>query len=149
MTKPTTPPLSEIPRGEYAFPGPLRDSLVEAILSGVKTATTCLLAQFDKGEDPCNQLGSLEAVIDSNGNVACVTRTLEVQIVRLGDVTDEHAIAEGEGYRTAAEWRAGHEDFWRSEEFVTSYGELQLDDDTLVVCCRFAVDPRYPVNATN
>jgi uncharacterized protein YhfF len=33
---------------EFGFPGPLRDRLVDAVLSGVKTATSSLLA--DGGE---------------------------------------------------------------------------------------------------
>ncbi|MGL5406272.1 MAG: GNAT family N-acetyltransferase [Propionibacteriaceae bacterium] len=141
------PPLSEIPRGEYAYPGPLRDALIDAILNGTKTSTTCLLAEFDEGEDPRDEVGTLAAVVDSSGEIVCVTRTTDVQIVRLGDVTLEHAIAEGEGYTTIADWRSGHEQFWRSPEFIAGMGELELTDDTMVVCYRSAIDPRYLVHA--
>ena len=77
--------------------------------------------------------------------MVCVIRTTEVQIYRLADVSDEHAIAEGEGYTDAGEWRAGHERYWRSPEFVEYIGELDIDDDTQVVCQRFTVDERYPI----
>lgn len=145
MTEAGTPPVSAIPRGEYAYPGRLRDALVAAILGGAKTSTTCLLAEFDEGEEPRDAVGSLEAVVDSDGNVVCVTRTTDVRVVRLGDVTVDHAVAEGEGHATVAQWRAAHEEFWRSEEFVADMGEVRLDDDTMVVCQRFVVDRRYPV----
>ncbi|MEL4506091.1 ASCH domain-containing protein [Luteococcus sp. H138] len=138
-------PLDEIPRGEYAYPGPLRDALVASIVCGDKTSTTCLLAEYAPGVNPVDEVGSLEAVVDSCGEIACVTQVVDVQVVRLGDVTLEHAIAEGEGHTDVAAWRASHKEFWRSPEYVADMGELPLDDDTLVVCFRFAIDPRYPV----
>ena len=37
--------------GEFAFPGPLRDQLVAAILDGAKTTTTALLREARVRED--------------------------------------------------------------------------------------------------
>lgn len=137
-------PVAQLPRGEFAFPGPLRDALVAAILSGAKTSTTSLEAEYPDDEDPRDLLGTLEAVVDSHGTVVCVIRTTEVRVCRLAEVDDAHAIAEGEGYADAGEWRAGHEQFWRSPEFVADTGIAHIDDDTLVVCQKFGVDKRYP-----
>lgn len=147
MTQDALKPIAELPRGEFAFPGPLRDAFVTAILDGTKTTTTSLLAEHPRDHDPREDVGTLEAVLDSHDNVVCAIRTIEVQVCRLADVSDEHAIAEGEGYADASEWRAGHEEFWRSPEFVEYIGELEIDDDTQVVCQRFAVEGRYPVKA--
>ena len=147
MTQDALEPISELPRGEFAFPGPLRDALVTAILDGVKTTTTSLLVEHPCDYDPQEDVGTFEAVLDSHDNVVCVIRTIEVQVRRLADVSDKHAIAEGEGYTDASEWRAGHEQFWRSPEFVEYIGELDISDDTQVVCQRFTVDGRYPVKA--
>lgn len=147
MTQDALEPIPELPRGEFAFPGPLRDALVIAILDGVKTTTTSLLAEYPYGYRPQEDVGNLEAVLDSHDNVVCVIRTTAVQVRRLADVSDEHAIAEGEGYADASDWRAGHEQFWRSPEFVDYIGEKDINDDTEVVCQRFAVDGRYPVKA--
>lgn len=85
-----------------------------AILNGEKTTTTCLLAEFKPGEDPHNEIGELEAVVNSDDEIVCVTRTVNVRVVRLGEVSLDHAMGEGEGYTTVAEWRAGHEKFWTS-----------------------------------
>lgn len=145
MTQDSVEPISTLPRGEFAFPGPLRDALVTAILTGTKTTTTSLLVEHPRGHDPREDVGTLEAVLDSHDNVVCVIRTTEVQVCRLADVNDEHALAEGEGYADASEWRAGHEQFWRSPEFVDYIGEIDINDDTQVVCQRFTVDGRYPV----
>lgn len=145
MAQDSVEPISTLPCGEFAFPGPLRDALVTAIVDGTKTTTTSLLVEYQRGHDPREGVGALEAVLDSHDNVVCVIRTTEVQVCRLADVSDEHAIAEGEGYADANEWRAGHEQFWNSPEFVEYIGELDINDDTQVVCQRFTVDGRYPV----
>lgn len=144
MTQDPLAPISDLPRGEFAFPGLLRDVLVTAILNGTKTTTTSLLAEYPRGYKPQEEVGTLEAVLDSHDNVVCVIRTAAVHVCRLADVSDEHAIAEGEGYADASEWRAGHEEFWRSPEFVEYIGGLDINDDTQVVCQRFTIDSRYP-----
>ena len=38
--------------GEFAFPGPLRDQLVAAIVDGTKTTTTALLDDFERDGEP-------------------------------------------------------------------------------------------------
>jgi uncharacterized protein YhfF len=55
--------------------------------------------------------------------------------MRLGDVDLAHALGEGEGYASVAEWRAGHERFWHSAPMREALGdpEFTVDDDTLVV----------------
>ena len=144
MTQDPIVPLTELPSGEFAFPGPLRDALVTAILDGTKTTTTSLLVEHPRGHNPREDVGTLEAVLDSHDNVVCVIRTTEVYVCRLADVSDAHAIAEGEGYADARDWRAGHEQLWGSPEFVEYIGQLDINDDTQVVCQRFTIDSRYP-----
>ena len=52
-----------------------------------------------------------------------------------------HARDEGEGYSTVAEWRAGHERFWHSEEMRNFLGDplFAVNDDTMMVLERFRV----------
>lgn len=121
--------------GEYAFPGPLRDKLVAAILSGEKTTTASLYEEYQRFGDALPEVGDLEMVIDSEANPVCITRNAQVNIVPLSQVTDVHAVAEGEGFKDSADWRAGHIAFWNSPEFVESMGEpgVQIKDETLVV----------------
>jgi uncharacterized protein YhfF len=58
-----------------------------------------------------------------------------VRVIRLRDVDLAHALGEGEGYSSVAEWRAGHERFWHSEPARAALDdpEFTVDDDTLVV----------------
>ena len=50
-------PADDLPVAEFAFPGPLRDQLVAAILAGAKTTTTGLVADYEHENDRCQLPG--------------------------------------------------------------------------------------------
>jgi uncharacterized protein YhfF len=129
----------DLPLAEFGFPGPLRDQLVAAILAGDKTTTTGLVADYEIENEPLPRPGSRETVVDSAGQPVAVIETTAVRVIRLGDADLAHALAEGEGYVSVPEWRAGHERFWHSAEMQEALGdpEFTVDDDTLVVAQTF------------
>lgn len=137
----------DLPRATFAFPGPVRDALVAAILEGAKTSTTGLIADFEKAGDPLPEVGRGAAVVDSHGRAVAVIETTGVRVVRLGDVDLEHALAEGEGFTTLAGWRAVHEEFWHSDEMraVLEDPGFTVDDDTPLVLERFRLVQVLPV----
>ncbi|MBF4623015.1 ASCH domain-containing protein [Clavibacter sp. VKM Ac-2872] len=136
----TTTPDPELPLVEFAFPGPLRDQLVAAIVSGAKTSTSSLLIQYAADDEELPVIGSRGTVIDSAGRPVLVVETTAVEVARLADVPLAHAVDEGEGFTTVAEWRAGHEEFWTSPEVVAELpAGFVLDDDTEIVMERFRV----------
>lgn len=61
------PSLSELPLAEYAFPGALREQLIEAVRSGAKTTTSSLHEAYAVWGEPLPAAGTLQAVIDSEG----------------------------------------------------------------------------------
>ncbi|MDK0518590.1 ASCH domain-containing protein [Streptomyces sp. ML-6] len=124
-----------------AFPGPLRDQLVGAVLTGAKISTTGLLAEYEVEREELPPVGEQSALIDSDGREIAVLEVSEVRVLRLGDIDLQHAVDEGEGYTSVAEWRAGHEKFWHSDEMREALGdpEFTVDDDTMVVAERFRV----------
>jgi uncharacterized protein YhfF len=125
--------------GEFAFPGPLRDQLVAAIVAGSKTTTTGLLADYELDAEPLPRPGDRQVVIDSAGLPVTLIETVEVRVVRVGDIDLAHAVGEGEGYTSVAEWRSGHEVFWHSREY-REYREdpmLTVNDDTIAVALQF------------
>lgn len=128
-----------LPHAEFAFPGPLRDELVAAILDGSKTSTTSLVAEYALSDEPLPRIGARQLVIDSAGQPVAVIETTGVRQSRLGDVDWEHARDEGEGYDSVAGWRAGHEEFWHSTEMRDSLGDAAfiVTGGTLVVLERF------------
>jgi uncharacterized protein YhfF len=125
--------------GEFAFPGPLRDQLVAAILDGTKTTTTGLADDYERDGEPLPRPGDREVVIDSGGEPVALIEIVTVRVVRVGDVDLAHALGEGEGYASVADWRAGHEAFWHSDAMREYVGDpaFTVNDDTLAVAVAF------------
>ncbi|MFW6692646.1 ASCH domain-containing protein [Streptomyces sp. MAR4 CNX-425] len=134
----------QLPPYELAFPGPLRDSLVAAVLSGAKTATTGLLAAYEAEGEVLAEVGDRAALLDSRGEPVAVVEVTEVRVLPLREVDLRHVLDEGEGDETVAQWRAGHEAFFHSDEMREVLGDpgFTVDDDTLVVAERFRVVER-------
>ncbi|WP_205826017.1 2'-5' RNA ligase family protein [Microbispora catharanthi] len=131
-------PLGEPPSAEFAFPGPLRDRLVAAILSGDKTATAGLLADYEHCGDPLPVVGRWAALIDSAGRRVALLETTQVRVAPIREIDEAFARDEGEGYDTVAQWRAAHERFWTGPEMSAVLGGPPVvDDDTLIVAERF------------
>jgi uncharacterized protein YhfF len=138
--------LDDLSAAEFAFPGPLRDKLVAAILSGAKTSTSSLVLGYERENEALPEVGQRSAVLDSGGRRVAAIEVTEVRVVRLADVDLQHALDEGEGYESVAQWRSGHERFWHSAEVRAEMGNpnFTVDDDTLVVAERFRlVDVGY------
>ncbi|WBB68593.1 ASCH domain-containing protein [Micromonospora sp. WMMD812] len=133
--------LDDLPRAEFAFPGPLRDRLVAAILAGTKTSTSSLVLGYEREGEPLPRVGQRSVVVDSADRPVAVIETTEVRVLRLADVDLQHALDEGEGDESVAGWRAGHEAFWHSPEVRDELGDpdFTVDDDTLVLAERFRV----------
>ena len=131
--------MTQMPIFEFGFPGALRDRLVAAVLDGSKTTTSGLLQDYEIDEEPLPVAGHRAAVVDSAGQPVAVIEVTEVRVVRLGDIDLQHAIDEGEGDETVAQWRAGHEDFWHGADYRGWLGNpgFTVDDDTLAVLKRF------------
>lgn len=125
--------------GEFAFPGPLRDQLVAAILSGAKTTTSGLLIGYEREAEPLPRPGDRWVVIDSAGEPVALVEVVAVRVIRLADVDLGHAVGEGEGFSTVAEWRAAHEAFWHSDELRAELGDpaFTVTDNTQVVAEQF------------
>lgn len=136
----------ELPVAEFGFPGPLRDRLVAAILAGTKTTTTGLVADYEHEGEPLPSPGLREAVVDSAGHRVAIIETVAVRVTRLGDVGLAHALGEGEGYTSVADWRAEHEHFWHSGQMRAALDDpdFTVDDDTLVVAHEFRLVESLP-----
>ncbi|ALE06357.1 RNA-binding protein [Arthrobacter sp. ERGS1:01] len=133
--------VAGLPIEEYAFPGPLRDALVGAILAGKKISTTSLVIEYQLEGAALPEVGQRGAVIDSLGRAVCITEVVDVRVVPLAAVDLAHAVDEGEGYESVAEWRSGHEDFWHSAEFRAEMPDphFAVSDSTEAILVRFTV----------
>ncbi|MFJ6212320.1 ASCH domain-containing protein [Streptomyces sp. NPDC092296] len=136
----------DLPTLELAFPGPERDRGVAAILNGRKTALTGLLEIFEHAGEAVPTTGQRFSVLDSEGRRAVVIELVDVRVVPMKEIDDDFARAEGRGYSDVTQWRAAHEEFFRSDGVRAFLGRTPvIDDDTLVVAERFrVVEPDAP-----
>ena len=132
--------LLGLPISEFAFPGPLRDRLVGLVLAGEKVATAGLVADFVVDGDVIPRAGDRSVVVDSDGRPVAIIETTDCRITTLARVDDHFAVAEGEGFADAADWRRAHERFWGSylDDLRRRLDDptFAITDSTLVVCER-------------
>ena len=102
---------TELPTYELGLEGEQRDRLVGLVHSGMKTMTSTLLVHLRMDEQDLPLPGQRYALVDGEGYRGAV-EIVEVRLLRLGDVADDVAAGEGEGFRDAAHWRQAHEEFW-------------------------------------
>jgi uncharacterized protein YhfF len=123
---------------EFAQPGPLRDRLVELVVTGRKRATAGLLSEWESAQDPL-EVGRCWAVVDSAGRRVAVVETTELRIGTFDDVDWDWIVDAGEGDQSVEEWREGYLDYY---ERTTG---KRPDLTTPVVYERFRlVEPQAP-----
>jgi len=134
---------TDLPVAEFAFPGPLRNKLVTAILAGTKAATAGLLAEYRESE-PLPKVGDRSIVVDSQERPVAVIETTEVRLIRAAEVDLQFALDEGEGFSSVADWRTAHERFWHSAEMraLLDEPEFSVTDETRIVAERFRLVER-------
>jgi uncharacterized protein YhfF len=117
-------------------------------LAGTKTTTASLAREYEADGSSLPRAGQRDLLINSEEKPVAMVETLDVRVVRLADVDDRHAIDEGEGYASAAEFRTSHELYWNTyiEKLRVQLGDpdFVLNDDTLVVLERFRIVERLP-----
>jgi uncharacterized protein YhfF len=127
-----------LPAFGFAVPGPLREELTAAVLSGAKTATTSLAVDFVIDGSAMPRVGDRSVVYDSSRRPVAIIETTAWQLATISSVGDELAWAEGEGYRDAAAWRASHERYWNRflDDYRRDLGDpdFALTPSTAVVC---------------
>lgn len=101
------------------------------VRDGPKRATTGRLDDYEADGEPIPQPGDHSVILDGAGRPICIIRTTSVDIRPYADVDEAFAWDEGEGDRTLADWRRGHE--W----YFESVGS-PLEGSTRLVLERFA-----------
>ena len=133
--------MDDLEHWGFVDPGQLRDELTHALLDGRKTATSSLRVEYGDDGDPLPRVGERSVVVDSHNRPVAIIETVSSSVVRLADVPDDHARAEGEGYEDTVGYRRSHEEFWRAnlDELRREAGSPSFDinDDTEVVLEQF------------
>lgn len=110
----------------------LCDQLLALVRAGRKTASCGALRDFDAGEE-MPAVGRRDLALDWDGKPALLIETVEVKVLPFCDVTEDFALAEGEG--SFADWKRGHIAF-----FTRNGG---FDPQMMLVCERFRLIRDY------
>ena len=90
----------------------MADELLALVIAGTKTATCGALRDYPIGSSEMPVVGRRDVVMNGAGWSAAVIETLEVTIRRFDEVDEAFAHDEGEGFRTLADWRKGHQEYF-------------------------------------
>ena len=112
--------------------GDSADWLAELVIEGKKTATTSGFIFYELEKEGIPQVDEYSIVLDGQDNPVAVIQTQSVEVVPMNEVTEEFALAEGEG--DYPYWWDAHEEFFTQalKEF-----NIEFTPNMLVVCERF------------
>ena len=112
--------------------GASADWLADLVVEGKKTATTSGFVFYELEKEAIPQAGEYYIVLDGQEEPVAVIQIQSVKVVPMNEVTEEFALAEGEGdYRF---WWDAHEKFFT--ELLIEY-DIEFSSNMLVVCERF------------
>ncbi|MBE1554199.1 ASCH domain-containing protein [Sporosarcina limicola] len=114
--------------------GSLPDELAQLVIDGKKTATCSGNVFYELENEPLPAVGEYSIILNSNEQPVAIIKIIEVSLVPMNEVTEEFAVAEGEGPYEA--WKLAHERFFKSE--LQKVG-LEFSEDMLLVCERFTL----------
>ena len=110
------------------------DTLAQLVIDGIKTATCSGHIFYELENEPLPTTEDYNIILNSDNQPVAITKTVEVTITPMNEVSEEFAIAEGEGDRTYRYWWDEHEKFFKKE--LNAIGR-EFSEDMLLVCERF------------
>ncbi|WP_066399375.1 ASCH domain-containing protein [Cytobacillus eiseniae] len=112
--------------------GASADWLADLVIDGKKTATTSGYVFYELEKEAIPQASEYYIVLNGHDKPVAVIEIQSVEVVPMNEVTEEFALAEGEGdYQF---WWDAHEKFFT--ELLQEY-HLEFSPSMLVVCERF------------
>lgn len=112
--------------------GTSADWLADLVVEGKKTATTSGYVFYELEKEALPQAGEYYIVLNGMEKPVAVIQIQSVEVMPMNEVTEEFALAEGEGgYHF---WWDAHEKFF--SELLKEY-DKEFSPDMLVVCERF------------
>ena len=128
----TVPPSVDV----WCFGGDdaMSRQLADLVITGTKTATCAMLAEFTAEGLAPPRPGDLSIVTDPDGAPRCLIEHTETTICPFREVDAAFAAEEGEGDRSLAHWRACHAAYFTAQARILG---CTFDEQTLLVNQRF------------
>ena len=114
--------------------GDTPDELAQLVIAGKKTATCSGHIFYELENLPLPTTDDYSIILNSKEQPVAIIKIVEIKLVAMNEVTEEFAIAEGEG--SHEEWKLIHDRYFTNE--LRKHG-LDFSDDMLLVCERFTL----------
>jgi uncharacterized protein YhfF len=88
------------------------NELGRLVKSGIKTATSSLIWEYEAENAPLPKAGDLSIITNWAGAPLCIIETTQIQIRAFNEVDADFASDEGEGDRSLQYWRTVHWDVY-------------------------------------
>jgi len=129
-------PPTHVVAEQFGYGADVIDELAQLIIAGKKTATCSNHILYEIENEPLPMVGKHTIILNSKDEPVAIIKTTEVQIIKMNEVPEELALAEGEGDLTYKYWYDGHKKYFTSE--MEEIG-LAFAEDMLLVFERFAL----------
>lgn len=140
--------VEDLPPFELGRPGPLRERLCGLVLGGVKRGCFTLAVLDEIHPEDVLPPGTRARLVSSTGAALGVVEVEARVRLPLAEVSFDLVATEGEGDRSVAGWRAGHEAYWSHDlediRAHTGVPDWSIGDGTEVVYERFRLLERLP-----
>jgi uncharacterized protein YhfF len=114
--------------------GDTPDLLAQLVISGVKTATCSGYVFYEMNNIPLPTTDDYFIILNHAEQPVAIIKTVEVTLIPMNEVSEEFAIAEGDG--SYENWKSIHKRYFTGE--LRKVG-LEFSEDMLLVCERFTV----------
>lgn len=112
------------------------DTLAKLVIDGIKTATCSGYVFYELENEPLPRRNDYNIILNSADEPVAITKTVDVTVTPMNEVSEAFARAEGEGDRSYQYWWKEHERFFKEE--LKAIGRA-FSEDMLLVCERFEV----------
>ena len=108
------------------------DELAQLVIDEKKTATCSGHIFYELENEPLPKVDEYSIILNGQEEPVAIIKLVEVTLVPMNEVSEEFAVAEGEG--PYEYWKSAHKEFFTSE--LQEFG-LEFSEDMLLVCERF------------
>ncbi|MFT5647714.1 MAG: hypothetical protein ACI976_002408 [Aureispira sp.] len=117
------------------------DNCAMLITANLKTASSGALTSYLNYQVGIPVAEDLAIITNWAGEAQCIIRTTEVDIIPFDEISEDHALKEGEGDQSLSEWKKTHWEFFSND--LANFGELP-EEDMMVVCEDFEIIYQLP-----
>lgn len=99
----------------FGYNKEMANRLASLVVEGEKTGTSSLELGYVIDEEEIPKIGEISIITNFNNIPQCIIENTQVSKIKFKDITEDHALLEGEGDKTLEYWQENHEAFFKEE----------------------------------